>query len=100
MLLLYVYNEQYTVHINYLCDYFALNADDLITLKDQTRFMQFIEAIVENEPTLATILNEFLNNKSDFINYIEVILKEIAGIESFDDELTEEDRKSTRLNSS
>lgn len=87
-----VFNEQDTVHINYLCDYFALNADDLITLKDQTRFMQFIEAIVENEPTLATILNEFLNNKSDFINYIEVILKEIAGIESFDDELTEDRR--------
>lgn len=87
-----VFNEQDKIHINYLCDYFALNTDDLINFKDQTRFAQFIEAIAEYEPDLSAILNEFLNKKIYFFDYIEVIFKEISGIQFIEEEPTEENK--------
>lgn len=87
-----VFNEEDKIYINYLCGYFALNADDLFNLKNQTRFTQFIEAIQGRFPKLAELLNDLLNKKIYFMDYIEDIFKELTGIQFSEEETTEENK--------
>ncbi|MYL29881.1 AAA family ATPase [Halobacillus halophilus] len=86
------FNEEDKVHINLLCDYFSLNADDLFNLKDQTLFSSFIEAISEIEPKLSKTLKKLINSKLYFVDYIENIFKDLANDNLLERDILEENR--------
>lgn len=86
------FNEQDTININVLCDYFDLDAEDLFTLEEQTRFIQFIHAIKENHPELAVTLQELINNKNEFFHYIDKILINLTNIDSLEYEPSDDQK--------
>lgn len=85
------FNEQDTINIDLLCDYFHLETDDLFTMEEQTKFLQFIHAIKENNAELATLLTKLINNKNEFFYYIDKILMNLADIDSLEDNQKDEE---------
>ncbi|NLJ19449.1 ATP-dependent helicase [Globicatella sulfidifaciens] len=91
-LLYATFNEEDTVNINIVCDYFNLDSEDLFTIEDQTRFSQFIQAVTEQEPELAKTLSKLVQQKNEFFYYIDKILMNLTNISSFNDHPTDKDK--------
>ncbi len=87
-----VFNENDKIHINYLCDYYSININELVNLKGQTLFNQFIDALHDKHQELTEVINYLLNRKIQFLNYIETIFEKITAVNFSTDERSDENK--------